>query len=80
MNYGLSTSLFAQERLNAHILDKILAPGLRDFEIKFDAAFTSIEHLNLFAKERGAQILLENIPSNLSASERIQFRVELGAK
>jgi sugar phosphate isomerase/epimerase len=167
MNYGLSTSLFAEQRLNAHILDKMLAAGLRDFEImaarqhldyhdlnqvrdvaqwfsdhavtphslhaplfsdwswgrsggllisvahrerrariasmdeikraievaeflpfrylvlhlgtpgeeydlrKFDAAFTSIEHLNIFAKERGVQILLENIPSELSAPERI---------
>jgi sugar phosphate isomerase/epimerase len=172
MNYGLSTSLFVQERLNAHILDKILAAGLRDFEImaarkhldypdpnhirdvaqwfsdhgvtlhslhaplfahrnsgwsdgllvsvaylerrariasmdeikraiavaellpfrylvlhlglpgeeydlgKFDAAFTSIEHLNIFAKERGVQILLENIPSDLSAPERIQLFLE----
>ena len=33
MNYGLSTSLFAEERLNSHILDKILAAGLREFEI-----------------------------------------------
>ena len=167
MNYGLSTSLFAGERLNSHILDKILAAGLRDFEIiaarqhldyhdpnqlrdvaqwfsdhavtlhslhapvfsdwnwgrsggllisvaylerrlriasmdeikraievaellpfrhlvlhlgladeeydlrKFDAAFTSVEHLNIFAKERGAQILLENIPSELSSPEHI---------
>jgi sugar phosphate isomerase/epimerase len=167
MNYGLSTSLFAEERLNSHILDKILAAGLHDFEImaarqhldyhdpnqvrdvaqwfsdhavtlhslhaplfsdwnwgrsggllisvaylerrlriasmdeikraievaellpfrylvlhlglpyeeydlsKFDAAFTSIEHLNIFAKERGAQILLENIPSELSTPEHI---------
>jgi sugar phosphate isomerase/epimerase len=167
MNYGLSTSLFAEERLNSHTLDKILAAGLRDFEImaarqhldyhdpnqlrdvaqwfsdhavtlhslhaplfsdwnwgraggllisvaylgrrlriasmdeikraievaellpfrylvlhlglpdeeydlrKFDAAFTSIEHLNIFAKERGAEILLENIPSELSAPEHI---------
>jgi sugar phosphate isomerase/epimerase len=168
MNYGLSTSLFAGERLNSHILDKILAAGLRDFEImaarqhldyhdpnqlrdvaqwfndhavtlhslhapiftdwnwgrsggllisvaylerrariasmdeikraiavaeflpfrylvlhlglpneeydlsKFDAAFTSIEHLNIFAKERGIQILLENIPGELSTPEHLQ--------
>jgi sugar phosphate isomerase/epimerase len=167
MNYGLSTSLFLQERLNAHILDKILESGLHDFEImaarqhldyhdpyqvrdvaqwfsdhgvalhslhaplftdkysggsgglqisvayrerplriasmdeikraievaeclpfrylilhlglphdeydlaRFDAAFTSIEHLSIFAKERGAQILLENIPSDLSAPEHM---------
>jgi sugar phosphate isomerase/epimerase len=38
---------------------------------KFDAAFTSLEHLSIFAKERGAEILLENIPSELSTPERI---------
>jgi sugar phosphate isomerase/epimerase len=167
MNYGLSTSLFAAERLNAHMLDKILAVGLRHLEImaarqhldyhdvnqvrdvaqwfndhgitlhalhaplfsdwnwgrsggllisvaslerrariasmdeikraievaehlpfeylvlhlgvpedqydlaKFDAAFTSLEHLKIFAKERGVQVLLENLPSELSAPERM---------
>lgn len=32
---------------------------------KFDAAFTSIEHLRLFAKERGVRLLLENTVSEL---------------
>lgn len=46
-------------------------PG-EEFDLrKFDAAFTSLEHLNIFAKERGVQILLENIPSELSTPERI---------
>ncbi|MBI4165482.1 MAG: sugar phosphate isomerase/epimerase [Acidobacteria bacterium] len=41
---------------------------------KFDAAMTSIEHLKIFAKERGAQILLENIPNEVSSPERlVQF-------
>jgi len=38
---------------------------------KFDAALTSIEHLKIFAKERGAQILLENTPNELSTPERL---------
>lgn len=38
---------------------------------KFDAAFTSIEHLRIFAKERGAAILLENTPSPLCTPERL---------
>jgi sugar phosphate isomerase/epimerase len=38
---------------------------------KFDAAFTSIEHLKIFAKERGAQILLENTPNELSTPQRL---------
>lgn len=39
---------------------------------KFDAAFTSLEHLRIFAKERGAEILLENTASPLSTPERLQ--------
>jgi len=52
----------------------ILHMGLPDEEYdlsKFDAAFTSIEHLRIFAKERGAQVLLENIPNELSTPERL---------
>lgn len=37
----------------------------------FDAAFTSIEHLNIFAKERGAQIFIENTADALGAPERL---------
>ena len=43
-----------------------------EFDIdKFDAAFTSLEHLNLYAKERGVSILLENIPNELTSPERL---------
>ncbi|MGH9432320.1 MAG: sugar phosphate isomerase/epimerase family protein [Terriglobia bacterium] len=48
--------------------------GLEDEEYdlrKFDAAFTSIEHLKIFAKERGVRILLENSPCALANPDRI---------
>lgn len=55
----------------------ILHLGLLDEEYnlqKFDAAFTSVEHLKMFAKARGVRILLENIPNKLSTSDRlVQF-------
>lgn len=38
---------------------------------KFDAAFTSLEHLRLFGKERGVKLLLENTPSPLGNPERL---------
>lgn len=38
---------------------------------KFDAAFSSLEELKLFAKQRGVEILLENIPNELSTAERL---------
>jgi sugar phosphate isomerase/epimerase len=41
---------------------------------KYDAAMTSLEHLRIYAKERGVQILLENVPNQLATPERlIQF-------
>jgi len=52
----------------------ILHLGLPDEEYdlrKFDAALTSIEHLKIYAKERGAQVLLENTPNELSTPERL---------
>ena len=52
----------------------VLHLGVLDEEYdlaKFDAALTSIENLNIFAKERGAQILLENTPNELSTPERL---------
>lgn len=39
---------------------------------KFDAAFTALEELNLFAKSRGVEILLENIPNDLATASRLQ--------
>lgn len=38
---------------------------------KFDAGFTSLEHLGIFAKERGVSIVLENLPSELTAPGRL---------
>lgn len=38
---------------------------------KLDAAMTSLEELNLFARQRGVEILLENIPNELSRGERL---------
>jgi sugar phosphate isomerase/epimerase len=40
-------------------------------ERKLEAAFTSLEEINLFAKERGVEVLLENIPNQFSSAERL---------
>ena len=68
----IKRSLEVAERLPFQYL--ILHMGLPEEEYdlrRFDAAFTSIEHLKIFAKERGVQILLENIPNELSGPERL---------
>lgn len=48
-----------------------------DFSLeKFDAAYASLESLHLFAKQRGVQILLENIPNELSTPQRLRQFLE----
>ena len=44
---------------------------------KFDAAFSALEELSLFARQRGVEILLENIPNDLSSAERLLMFEEL---
>ena len=38
---------------------------------KVDAAFSALEQLTVFARQRGVEILLENIPNDLSSAERL---------
>ena len=41
-------------------------------EFKLEAAFTALEGLSLFARQRGVNILLENIPNEFSTADRLQ--------
>jgi sugar phosphate isomerase/epimerase len=48
--------------------------GVKDEEYdehKVDSAFTALEEINLFARERGVEVLLENIPNQFSSAERL---------
>jgi sugar phosphate isomerase/epimerase len=45
-------------------------------ERKVEAAFTSLEELNLFARARGVEVLLENTPNQLSSAERLILFLE----
>jgi len=38
---------------------------------KVDAAFSALEQINLFARARGVEVLLENTPNALSSAERL---------
>lgn len=42
-------------------------------DFKLEAAFSALEDLSLFAKNRGVEILLENIPNRLSTPERLSY-------
>ena len=38
---------------------------------RFDAVMTSLEHLKVFARDRGVRLLLENVPGDLGTPERL---------
>jgi sugar phosphate isomerase/epimerase len=40
-------------------------------ERKMEAAFNSLEEIAVFARQRGVEVLLENIPNGLSSAERL---------
>jgi sugar phosphate isomerase/epimerase len=40
-------------------------------ERRLEAAFSSLEDISLFARQRGVRVLLENIPNRLSSAERL---------
>jgi sugar phosphate isomerase/epimerase len=51
-----------------------LGVGGQEFsEHSIDAGFTALEELNMFAHQRGVQILLENTPNDLSSAERLHY-------
>lgn len=45
-------------------------------EAAIDAAFTALEELKIFARQRGVEILIENIPNGLSSAERLTMFVD----
>src|SRR5579864_3541072 len=54
--------------------------GVKDEEYderKIDAAFSSLEEITLFAKQRGVEVLLENTPNALSSAERLLMFFEI---
>lgn len=46
-------------------------------ERKVEAAFSSLDELSVFARQRGVEILLENIPNGLSTADRLVTFFEL---
>ena len=50
--------------------------GAEFSEQSMDAAFASLEELSVFARQRGVEILLENIPNGVSSSERLLMFLE----
>jgi sugar phosphate isomerase/epimerase len=55
-----------------YLIQHIGVSGEEFSERKVDAAFAALEELSIFARQRGVEILLENIPNDLSSAERLQ--------
>ncbi len=54
-----------------YLITHLGVPGEEYDLSKFDAALTSLEHLRLFAGQRGVELLIENIPNELSTPRRL---------
>jgi sugar phosphate isomerase/epimerase len=46
-------------------------------ERKIDAAFSALEEINLFARQRGVEVLLENTPNELANAERLMMFLQV---
>jgi sugar phosphate isomerase/epimerase len=56
-----------------YLIQHVGVSGEEFDERKLDAAFSALEELMLFGRQRGVQILLENIPNELSTGERLMY-------
>jgi sugar phosphate isomerase/epimerase len=59
-----------------YLIQHIGVSGEEFSERKVDAAFSALEELSVFARQRGVEILLENIPNELSTAERLRAFIE----
>jgi sugar phosphate isomerase/epimerase len=59
-----------------YLVQHIGVSGEEYSERAVDAAFSSLEQISLFARQRGVEILLENIPNALSSAERLMLFLE----
>ena len=73
----IKRALEVAEEIPFQYMIQHLGVGEEDFdERKLDAAFSALEELMLFSRQRGVSILLENIPNALSTAERLVHFLE----
>jgi sugar phosphate isomerase/epimerase len=60
-----------------YLVQHIGVSGEEYSERAVDAAFSALEQISLFARQRGVEVLLENIPNALSTPERLMLFLEL---
>jgi sugar phosphate isomerase/epimerase len=74
----IKRALEISETIPFRYLIQHIGVGGEEFDMrKVDAAWSALEELNLFARGRGVEILLENIPNDLSSAEKLQQFEEL---
>ena len=74
----IKRALEIAETIPFRYLIQHIGVGGEEFDLrKFDAAFAALEELNMFARQRGVEILLENIPNELSSAARLQLFQEM---
>ncbi len=60
-----------------YMVQHIGVSGEEYSERAVEAAFSALEQISLFARQRGVEVLLENIPNALSSGERLKLFLEL---
>lgn len=54
-----------------YLIQHVGTSGQEFDERRIESAFSSLEEISVFAKQRGVQVLLENTPNELSTAERL---------
>lgn len=54
-----------------YVIQHLGVSGEEYDERKLNAAFDSLDEISLFARQRGVEVLLENIPNGMSSAERL---------
>jgi len=70
----IKRALEIADRIPCRYLVQHLGAPVDDFdEAKLEVAFGSLEEIGLFARNRGVEVLLENIPNGLSSAEKLNY-------
>ena len=56
-----------------YLIQHLGVSGQEYSDYAVDAAFTALEELSIFARQRGVEILLENTPNELATAERLEL-------
>ena len=59
-----------------YLVQHLGVAGEEYHEQKIDSAFSALEEVSLFARQRGVEVLLENTPNELSSAERLLMFLE----